>query len=359
MITPAQTLGEVSEEGLLGSIFPFFAAQPGTVVGPGDDAAVLTCSGQVVATTDSMVRGRDWLDEWSSAADVGAKLLTQNLADVAAMGGTPRHATVSLSLPPATPFAFVEGLYDGLLERAAETSVNLVGGNVAAAGNSVVVDVTLLGQAERLIRRSGAEPGDRILVTGTLGASAAGLLLLAQGVRLDEDGALTSTGFWTESSSGPLLRCLQAHLDPHPPIALGRALGETEIAHAAIDVSDGLSGDLLHICEASGLAAWIDPAALPVDPDAAVVARAGGRDATEMALGGGEDYQLLLAIAPSRVAELQELALVWGVSLSEIGEFEAGEPVVSLRKADGREPLRVAAHDHFRAAESGDEAGPQ
>ena len=103
MITPAQTLGEVSEEGLLGSIFPFFAAQPGTVVGPGDDAAVLTCSGQVVATTDSMVRGRDWLDEWSSAADVGAKLLTQNLADVAAMGGTPTSVLVTLVADPATP----------------------------------------------------------------------------------------------------------------------------------------------------------------------------------------------------------------------------------------------------------------
>ena len=103
MVTAAQTLGEVSEEGLLRSIFPFFAAQPGTVVGPGDDAAVLACSGQVVATTDSMVRGRDWLDEWSSAADVGAKLLTQNLADVAAMGGTPTSILVTLVADPATP----------------------------------------------------------------------------------------------------------------------------------------------------------------------------------------------------------------------------------------------------------------
>jgi thiamine-monophosphate kinase len=360
VIDPKARLDEVGERALLRYLRERIPGGPGVVIGVGDDTAAIASLGPFgLVTVDSLVEGTHFRREWAPARLLGRKALSTSLSDVAAMGGTPRHATVSLSLPPATPFAFVEGLYDGLLERAAETSVNLIGGNVAAAGHSVVVDVTLLGQAERLIRRSGAEPGDRIVVTGTLGASAAGLLLLAQGVRLDEDGALTSTGMWTESSSGPLLRCLQAHLDPHPPIALGRALGETEIVHAAIDVSDGLSGDLLHICEASGLAASIDPAALPVDPDAAVVARAGGRDATEMALGGGEDYQLLLAIAPSRVAELQELALVWGVSLTEIGDFEAGEPAVSLRKADGREPLRVAAHDHFRSSDPADEADPQ
>jgi thiamine-monophosphate kinase len=272
------------------------------------------------------------------------------LSDVAAMGGTPRHATVSLCLPRDTPFSFVEGLYDGLLERAAETAVNLVGGNVAAAGNAVVVDLTLLGQAERLLRRSGAQPGDRVLVTGTLGASAAGLLLLGQGARLDGEGVLVSTGFWTESSSGPLLRCLQAHLDPAPPIAFGRGLGETDIAHAAIDVSDGLAGDLQHICEASGLSAWIDAKALPVDPEAAVVARAGGRDATELALGSGEEYQLVVAVPEGRVAEAQDLALVFGVSLTEIGAFEEGLPRVSLRREDADFVLEPGGHDHFQAA---------
>ncbi len=267
---------------------------------------------------------------------------------MAAKGGTPRHATISLCLPPDTPFAFVDGLYDGLLERAAETSVNLIGGNVAAAGRGIVIDVTLLGQADRLIRRSGALPGDRVMVTGTLGAPAAGLLLLGQGVRLDDEGALASTGLWTESSAAPLLRCLQAHLDPKPPIALGRALGETEIAGASIDVSDGISGDLLLLCEASGLSAWIDPAALPIDPGAAVVARAGGQDVVDLALHGGEEYQLLLAVPQDKVAAAHDLALVWGVALTEIGEFEAGEARVSLSTSEGRKPLEAGAHDHFQ-----------
>jgi len=360
VIDPKARLDEVGERALLRYLRERIPGGPGVVIGVGDDTAVIESLGPFgLVTVDALVEGTHFRRDWAPPRLLGRKALSTGLSDIAAMGGTPRHATVSLSLPPETPFAFVEGLYDGLLERAAETSVNLVGGNVSAAGNTVVVDVTVLGQAERLLRRSGAERGDRILVTGTLGASAAGLLLLAQGVRVDEDGALSSTGLWTESSSGPLLRCLQAHLDPRPPIALGRALGETATAHAAIDVSDGLAGDLLHLCEESGLCAWLDAAALPVDPDAAVVARAGGRDATEMALGGGEDYQLLLAIAPSRVAEIRELALVWGVGLTEIGEFEAGEPAVSLRKDDGREPLRVAGYDHFRAGEPPSEAAPR
>jgi thiamine-monophosphate kinase len=301
-------------------------------------------------TTDCLVEGTHFRKEWAPPRLLGRKALSTSLSDVAAMGGTPRHATVSLGLPPETRFGFVDGLYDGLLERAAETSVNLVGGNVAAAAGAVVIDVTLLGQAEQLIRRSGAQPGDRVLVTGTLGASAAGLLLLRQGVRLDAEGALVSTGCWTESSSGPLLRCLKAHLDPGPPLALGRALAETELAHAAIDVSDGLVGDLLHVCEASGVAVCLDRDAVPVDPAATVVARAAGRDARELALDGGEDYELALAVAPARVAEVHELALVWGVALHEVGEFEAGEPAVYLRREGARERARPAAHDHFRPA---------
>jgi thiamine-monophosphate kinase len=350
VIDPQSRLDEIGERVLLRYLRERIPAGPGVVIGVGDDTAAVESLGPfALLTVDALVEGTHFRREWTPPQLLGRKALSVSLSDVAAMGGTPRHATVSLCLPRETSFAFVDGLYDGLLERAAETSVNLVGGNVSAAGNSMVVDVTLVGQADRLLRRSGAEPGDRILVTGTLGTAAAGLMLLRQGVRLDDEGALASTGPWIESSSGPLLRCLLAHLDPQPPISMGRSLGETDIAHAAIDVSDGLSGDLLHVCEESGLQAWLDAAALPVDPDAAIVARAGGRDPMELALEGGEEYQLLLAVPPSRVAETQQLALVWGVALTEIGQFEAGAPAVSLRTEGGRELLPVSGHDHFRA----------
>jgi thiamine-monophosphate kinase len=350
VIDPKARLDEIGERALLRYFRERIPGGEGVTIGIGDDAAAVASLGpHILVTVDCLVEGTHFQREWAPPRLLGRKALSSSLSDVAAMGGTPRHATVSLCLPPETPFAFVDGLYDGLLERAAETSVNLIGGNVSAAGAGIVIDVTLLGQAERLIPRSGAEPGDRIMVTGRLGAAAAGLLLLGQGVRLDEAGALTSTGVWTESSSGPLLRCLQAQLDPRPPIALGRALGESDIAHAAIDLSDGLSGDLLDMCEASGLRAWVDLASLPVDPDAAVVARAGGRELADLALHEGEGYQLLLAVPPERVAAAHELGLIWSVSLTEIGQFEAGEPTVFLRTTDGQQPLETGSHQHFLA----------
>jgi thiamine-monophosphate kinase len=355
VIDPKTRLDEVGERHLLRYFRERIPGGPGVTVGVGDDAAAVESLGpHTLVTADCLVEGTHFHREWAPPRLLGRKALSTSLSDIAAMGGTPRHAIVSLCLPPATPFGFVDGLYDGLLERAAETSVSLIGGNVASVTEGrVVIDVTLLGQAERLIRRSGAEPGDYIMVTGTLGAPAAGLLLLAQGVRLDEDGALASTGVWTESSRGPLLRCLLAQLDPRPPIALGRALGETEIAHAAIDLSDGLSGDLLSVCEASGLGAWIDSLRLPVDPDAAVVARAGGRDIAEMARNGGEEYQLLLAVPPDRLVAARDLALVWNVGLTEIGRFESGEPRVHLRTPAGDRPLEAGGHDHFFDGDKG------
>jgi len=349
VIDPKARLNEVGERALLRYLRQRIPGGPGVVIGVGDDAAaVLALEPHTLMTVDCLVEGTHFRREWAPPRLLGRKALSTSLSDVAAKGGTPRHATISLCLPRDTPVAFVDGLYDGLLERAAETSVNLIGGNLAAAGHGIVIDVTLLGQADRLIRRSGAAPGDVVMVTGTLGAPAAGLLLLGQGVRLDDEGALASTGLWTESSGAPLLRCLQAQLDPRPPIALGRALGETEIATASIDLSDGLSGDLLELCEASGLSAWLDPAALPIDPDAAVVARAAGQDAVDLALHGGEEYQILLAVPPHKVAAARDLALVWGIALTEIGAFEAGEPGVSLRTGEAQRPLAAGAHDHFR-----------
>jgi thiamine-monophosphate kinase len=352
VIDPKARLVEIGEQALLRYFKERIPGGAGVTIGVGDDAAAVESLGpHTLVTVDCLAEGIHFQREWAPPRLLGRKLLSTSLSDVAAMGGAPRHATVSLCLPPETPFAFVDGLYDGLLERAAETSVNVIGGNLAGnTGHGVVIDLTLLGQSGRPIRRSGAEAGDRILVTGTLGAAAAGLLLLGQGVRIDEEGALSSSGLWTESSRGPLQRCLLAQLDPRPPIALGRGLGESEseIAHAAIDISDGLAGDLLRVCEASGLAAWIDPESLPLDPDADVVARAGGRAGTEMALRGGEDYQLLLAVPPDRVEAARELSLVWNVALTEIGEFEAGPPAVWLRTAAGRKPLDAVPHDHFR-----------
>src|SRR5688572_16408388 len=185
-----------------------------------------------------MVEGVHFRREWAPPRLLGRKALSINLSDIAAMAGVSRHAVVGLCLPADLPVAFVDELYDGLLERAAESNVNIVGGNVSATSGPVVIDITLLGHGgERLLRRSGALPGDLVVVTGSLGAAAAGLRLLVQGARLGPEGELAATGIWTDSSREAVLHCLRAQLDPTPPLALGRALVEEDMAHAAIDLS--------------------------------------------------------------------------------------------------------------------------
>jgi thiamine-monophosphate kinase len=347
---PRALLSAVGEKGLLRRLESRIPRAGGVVVGIGDDAAAVEIGPFALVTTDSLVEGVHFTREATPPRLLGRKALTVNLSDVAAMGGVGRYATVSLCLPADLEVGWVDALYDGLLERAAESGVVIVGGNVSRGVDAVVVDVTLIGDAGRLLLRDGAQPGDQVVVTGTLGAAAEGVRLLAEGARLDDDGALAATGKWTDSSAPAVLACLQAQLDPRPPFALARSVAERGIAHAGMDVSDGLSSDLAELCRHAGLGAVVDAAALPVDPAAADLERARGGDATELALHGGEDYQLLLAVAPSALADVSELARVWGLQVTAVGEFVAGEVEVRLRDAAGERPLVPGGYDHFRFA---------
>jgi thiamine-monophosphate kinase len=144
------------------------------------------------------------------------------------------------------------------------------------------------------------------------------------------------------------MRCLRAQLDPAPPLALLRALSEQDLVHAAMDISDGLSGDLLQICQESNLAAILDPDALPVDPAAAGLERARGGDASALALHGGEDYQFLFAIPPDHFDGLKDLAVVWDLPLTVVGEFTEGPATVSVKEGERLKPLEPQSHDHFR-----------
>lgn len=346
---PETPIGEIGERALIRHLRSRIPGGPGIVVGVGDDSAVLETGALTLVTTDSLVESVHFLREWTPPRLVGRKVLTVNLSDIAAMAGAPRHATVSLCLPADTPLSFVDGLYDGLLERAAETGVSIVGGNLSATNGPIVIDVTLLGHGDRILRRAGAVPGDLAVVTGTLGAAAQGLRLLRRGARLNADGGLDSTGVWTESSAGAVLHCLRAQLDPNPPLAFARTLSEHDVAHAGIDISDGLSGDLLAICDESEVAAWVDAAKVPVDPHAAGLERArGAGDALGLALHGGEDYQMLLAVPPERLDALRDLAVIWDLPLAVVGEFTPGPPSVSLKSGETLSPLAPESHEHFR-----------
>ena len=344
-----KTIADVGERALLAHIRGRLPTSAGVKVGPGDDAAAIEIGPIALITTDCMAEGVHFTRDTAPARLVGRKALTVNLSDVAAMGGIGRYATVSLLLPPDASVGWVDSLYDGLLERASEAGVAIVGGNLARSPGGIVVDVTLVGDAGRLMLRTGALPGDRVVVTGTLGAAAQGVRLLGEGARLTEDGQLLSTGLWTESSAAAVVTCLRAQLDPRPPYAVARSVAERGFAHAGMDLSDGLSSDLHQMCAMSGVAAVIESTLLPVDPKAAGLARAAGGDPLELALHGGEDYQLLLAIAPDEVNDLRELARVFGSNVTVIGTFVEGEPAVTLSDATGERPLAPRGHDHYRA----------
>ena len=346
MTTPA-TVGQMGERALLRHLRARIPAGPRVAVGIGDDAAAVETAGLTLVTTDALVEGVHFRRDWSPPRLVGRKALAVNLSDVAAMGGTPRFATVSLALPASTEMAFVDGLYDGLIERAREAGVAIVGGNVAATPGPIVIDVTLLGDAGgSVLTRSGAKADDHVVVTGALGAAAAGLLLLEAGVRPGDEGKVDATGRPDDIRPEVIAAALRAHLDPSPPVAFGGALGGSGLAHAAMDLSDGLSGDLAALCADSGVAAYVDAEALPVDPAAA----AADRDAAlELALHGGEDYQLLLAVPDEALDRLRASAEDFGVAVTSIGRFVAGSGL-TLRSAGQAAPLRPRSHDHFRRA---------
>jgi thiamine-monophosphate kinase len=226
--------------------------------------------------------------------------------------------------------------------------VALVGGNVARGRGTIVIDVTLLGDAGRPAAARGARPGDRVVVTGTLGAAAEGVRLLAEGARLDEDGELVATGVWTESSGPAVAACLRAQLDPRPPLALARSIAERGLARAGMDLSDGLSVDLAELCSRSGVGA-VDRGGPGARRPQGGGPRAGaGRRRPRLALDGGEDYQLLLAVAPEDMDDVGGSPGCGGWRSRDVGEFVAGEPAVRLRDAAGERPLLPGGHDHLR-----------
>jgi thiamine-monophosphate kinase len=328
-----RTLADVGESGLLREIFPALPLGDSTLLGPGDDTAVVGApDGRVVVTTDLMVEGSDFRREWSTSQDVGAKAAAQNLADVAAMGAVPTALLVALVAPPELPVTWAIGLAEGLAEGCRGTGAGVVGGDLSS-GPLVVVSVTALGDlgGRRPVLRSGARPGDVVALAGTLGRSAAGLALLSSG--WPDGGPLAGV------DTGSPVGLVRAHRRPRPPYAAGREAAEAG-ASAMLDVSDGLLRDAGRVAEASGVVLDLSSAGLaPFVEALRPVAATLGADPWAWALSGGEDHGLLATFPPGAVPS----------SFTVLGVVRATGDARPGVLVDGRVPSTVArGWDHFR-----------
>ena len=312
-------------------------------LGIGDDCAILAPprGHEIVVTTDMSLEGRHFRRDWHPPAAVGHRALARGLSDLAAMGARPLAAFLSLAIPRAvaTEATWVEGFLDGLLALAAATKTPLAGGDTAEAACSyITIDIVLLGATPTglALRRTGAQPGDRIFVTGALGGSAAELASLSTPQAKRES---------IKTIESPNHNGDHPHLFPQPRLAAGQSILRRRLATACIDLSDGLSTDLAHLCSASNVAAEIEAARLPLHP----LTRSQTPDAAlHSALHGGEDYELLFTAPPSASVP----RAIAGVPLTCIGEIRrAGRnrPLMTLITPDGtRTPLDPGGWEHLR-----------
>jgi len=299
-------------------------------IGIGDDAAVIEPErgAQIVITTDSLVEDVHFSRRLTPLDAVGEKALAVNLSDLAAMGASPRACLLTLAVPDGVHSDEIDQLTGGLIELASRAGAPLVGGNVTRSPGPLMVDVTALGSVRprRVLRRSGGRAGDELFVTGQLGAAAAGLAALQSG----EDRSRLDIDF---------SECIRRYERPEARLKCGIVVGRRQAATAAIDLSDGLADGVHHIAAESGLGAVIDAGDVPIHAGASEWARRHGGDALGLALGGGEDYELLFAV--SRRGKRNFLAAVrqsGDVMVTRIGRLRA-EPGVWIDR-DGRlEPL--------------------
>ncbi len=292
-----------------------------------DDCAILRLPARhdTLVTTDYSIEGVHFRREWHPARCVGHRCLARGLSDIAAMGGLPRAAFLSLALPRGTSPAWVKAFLSGMLDLAQNFNVTLAGGDTSESPSGILADIMVVGSApkSRAITRSGAKVGDSIYVTGDLGGSGATLRMLFSNPKCK----LSPAEF-------------PRHFYPEPRIAIGRYLREKKIASAMIDVSDGLSTDLSHICEESGVGAEIEAAALPF----ACVGKLKQAVEIRFALHGGEDYELLF-MAPPRTRVPKSIG---GVPISKIGRIIKGGKMWLTASAAKPVRLKPEGWQHFQ-----------
>lgn len=352
-------IAELGEDAFLRELpvrFPRGSDEDAVAIGIGDDAAALIPpEGELILlTTDGLVEGVHFERRLLPPRFLGRKAVAVNASDIAAMGGDPLGMLLSLTVPSDTEVASLWELVRGCHERARELGMSLLGGNLALSPGGIVVDVTVVGAtlSRRALRRSGARPGQGIYLSGRLGSAVTGLELLRRGVVISSSGGLVVP---ETLRAGPIAfaeDCIRAQIDPEPRVELGQALNRRRLATSCIDVSDGLALDLHRLCRASGVGASIDETALPLSPGLLAWERTFGGDATERALAGGEDYELLFSSGNEKA--LERLRDGSDVLVTRIGELTEGSSIEIERRDGSIELLPAKGWDHFSPARRGE-----
>jgi len=334
---PVSEIGEFSLIERIKKILPT-ASSSDLILGIGDDAAVIRIDEgrALVATCDILVEDVHFRLANINAYQLGRRAIAVNQSDIASMGGRPTFALVSLALPQNLPVDHFDELFRGMGDQMREFSGHIIGGNIARSKEGLMVDVFMLGEVDPriMLTRSGARPDDRIMVTGRPGASGAGLMILEK---------------YGSDYPRKFKALVNAHLQPKPRVETGQIIAATGIATAMIDVSDGLAADLNHICEASGEGAELDLACLPLPGNLAEVAALAGRKNWEMALFGGEDYELLFTVKPETTPEeIDRISNRSNTPITEIGRI-TGETGVMLgiNSTGERMEIKPKGWDHF------------
>ena len=311
--------------------------------GIGDDAAVFrsTAGKETVITADLLVEDVDFRRTTTPPYLLGHKALAVSLSDIAAMGARPLWSLISIGVPEDVwETEFVERLYDGLLDLANRYGVQLIGGDTSRTNENIVIDSIVVGEcaAGTAVMRSGARIGDQIFVTGSLGAAAAGLRLIDRGAHLAEQNL-------GDDDSQKLDHILLRQLRPEPRVGWGIVLGDEGLATAMIDLSDGLSSDLNRLCVASEVGALIDSSLLPIDSYVTELCGRRALDPLQLALHGGEDFELLFTVKPGDVARLPRR--VDGVEINRIGEITAAQEGVKISEGTRVWELKPGGWVHF------------
>lgn len=311
---------------------------PAVARGIGDDCAVIRSNAGLLqlVSTDALVENVHFDLRWHPPLLLGRKAASVNISDIAAMAGTPRFAFLAAALTLQTDDAWIATFFEGFRQVLAEHGVLLLGGDTVKSPGPLMFTVTVLGEVEEneICFRSGALPGDLILAGGPLGGAAAGLAACRSGMPIDDRRFASVIG---------------CHLDPLAQVALGRLLGRAGTVHAMLDCSDGLATDISHLCEESHCGAIIEADRLPISAQTIALADELDLDPLQLAISGGEDYQLLFTAGKEEAARL--------IALCEkelrqtpvaIGRIVEGKGVVLVKKGGGERDITFMGYDHFK-----------